>query len=282
MDWVVTLGDSWLATLGWMAALAAAFAALVRLAPCNPGMYWWKDLRAFSTDLMYWFLVPLLLRPCRAALLAAGVALLPAGAAPHLLPVRGLPLWQQCAAALLIQDLLLYWTHRAFHTRPAWKFHAVHHSPRVLDWTSTARFHPVNELASSTLADGAVLLLGFSPAALLLLAPFNVAYSALVHANLNWTFGPLRYALASPVFHRWHHTAGREGRDRNFAPTFPFLDVIFGTFHMPPGRLPERFGTAGGPDVPEDFWGQLLHPWRRKDPPPRPAATAEPGRARAA
>ena len=84
----------------------------------------------------------------------------------------------------------------------------------------------------------------------------------MVHANLNWTFGPLRYVFASPVFHRWHHTTEAEGIDKNFASTFPLLDVIFGTFYMPPGRLPVQFGT-GEDSIPEDFWGQFLHPFRK-------------------
>src|SRR5262249_57144412 len=121
-------------------------------------------------------------------------------------------------------------------------------------------------------------LLGFSPAALLVLAPFNTVYSAMVHANLRWTFGPLRYVFASPVFHRWHHTTLAEGRDRNFAPTFPFLDLLFGTFYMPPGRLPEEFGS-GAADFPEDFWGQFIHPFRRAKPPAPPHTRGGPAHA---
>jgi sterol desaturase/sphingolipid hydroxylase (fatty acid hydroxylase superfamily) len=267
MDWVAELGEYWLNTLKWLAGLTAAFAVLARLMPCNPGMYWWKDLRAVGTDFIYWFIVPLFLRLARTLMLLAGVSLLFGGNDPHVLPVRDWPLWLQCVAILLIQDVLLYASHRIFHTRLAWKFHAVHHSPKVLDWMSNARFHPVNNLLAFSLADVAVLLLGFAPAALFVLAPFNLIYSSMVHANLNWTFGPLRYVFASPVFHRWHHTILEEGLDKNFASTFPFLDVIFGTFYMPPGKLPEQFGN-GDPDFPEDFWGQFLHPFRRTKSPP--------------
>jgi sterol desaturase/sphingolipid hydroxylase (fatty acid hydroxylase superfamily) len=178
-----------------------------------------------------------------------------------------LPLWLQCVAILLIQDVLFYGIHRIFHSRLAWKFHAVHHSPKVLDWMSTTRFHPVNHLLEFAFADVVVLMMGFAPAALLMLTPFNLLYSAMTHANLNWTFGPLRYVLASPVFHRWHHTTQEEGINKNFASTFPVLDLIFGTFHMPPGRLPERFGN-GDADFPEDFWGQFTHPFQRKKPLP--------------
>jgi WD40 repeat protein/sterol desaturase/sphingolipid hydroxylase (fatty acid hydroxylase superfamily) len=266
MGWIGDLGGFGLTTLAWLLGLAVVFGILARLMPCNPGMYWWKDLRAAAADSVYWFVVPLLSRLGRTLLLIAGVVLIFGGREPQLLPVRSLPLALQCVAILLIQDVILYWIHRAFHTRPAWGFHAVHHSPKVLDWTAAARFHPVNNLLEFGLADVAVLLLGFAPQALLTLVPFNVLYSAMVHANLNWTFGPLRYVFASPVFHRWHHTMREEGLNKNFASTFPFLDVIFGTFFMPVGELPEQFGN-GERDYPQGFWGQLARPFRRKEHP---------------
>jgi sterol desaturase/sphingolipid hydroxylase (fatty acid hydroxylase superfamily) len=262
MDWLSSIGMSCLSTLAWLAALAVVFGILARLTPCNPGMHWWGNLRAAATDCIYWFAVPLVLRVCRVVLLVVGVVVLFGGRAPHVLPVQDLPMWQQCLGILLFQDVFLYAMHRVFHARWAWKLHAIHHSPAVLDWMSSARFHPLNNLFTFTLADVAVLLLGYSPHALMALVPFNIAYSALVHANLNWTFGPLRYVFASPVFHRWHHTAGPEARDRNFASTFPVLDLIFGTFYMPPGKLPQEFGT-GDADVPEAFWAQLIYPFRQ-------------------
>lgn len=274
MDELLAFGETSLRTLGWLVCLGATLGLLGRLAPCNPGMYWWTDLRAVAADLVYWFIVPVFTRFGRLVLLILGVALLFGGRDPDLLPVRQRPLWLQCAAILVLQDVLLYWLHRAFHTRPAWRFHAIHHSPVVLDWMSSGRNHPINTLLSVSLADVAVLLLGFAPEAIFALAPFQVAYSAFVHANLNWTFGPFRYVLASPVFHRWHHTTRAEGLDTNFAPTFPLLDVLFGTFHMPPGRLPEEYGS-GDPALPMGFWGQLLYPFRGRAVSPAPESTEE-------
>ena len=75
--------------------------------------------------------------------------------------------------------------------------------------------------------------------------------------------------LASPVFHRWHHTSEDEGLDTNFAGLFPFIDLAFGTFHMPPDRLPTRFGLVHD-DVPHGLVRQLLYPFRRS----RDTATA--------
>ena len=263
MDWVVTIGDSCAQTLGWLGGLAVGFGVLVWWMPCNRGVFWGTDLRAAGTDLLYWFVTPLLVRAGRTFLLAAGIGLLFGGASPGFALVRELPLWQQCIAVLLIQDIILYWIHRGFHTPLAWRFHSVHHSPTVVDWLSASRNHFLNLLLSFVLADIIVQLLGFAPEALILLAPFNIVYSSMVHANLNWTFGPLRYVFASPVFHRWHHTADGDGIDKNFAPTFPLLDLVFGTFYMPAGKVPERFGN-GEHDFPDDFWGQLIHPFIKK------------------
>lgn len=265
MDWLVTLGDMGLDTLIWLAVLAVSLGLVGLLWPCNRGMYWWKRPRAAATDVLYWFVTPVLLR-------WGGVAALTGAFSASLSAAGRLPLWQQFLAVLVLQDVLLYVIHRLFHSRLAWKFHAVHHSPAVLDWTATRRFHPVNDLLAFSVADAAVLLLGFSPAALLALAPFNTCYSALVHANLNWAFGPLRYVLASPVFHRWHHTLQAEGRDKNFASTFPILDLLLGTFYMPAGKVPEQFGI-GDPTFPASFWGQVLYPFRRAAPVPSSLAS---------
>jgi WD40 repeat protein/sterol desaturase/sphingolipid hydroxylase (fatty acid hydroxylase superfamily) len=266
MDLLREIGSFWLSILAWLAGLSVVFGLLARFMPCNPGMYWWKNLRAAGTDFLYWFVVPLFLRVARIAMLVAGVVLLFGGGEPGFVALKTLPPWLQCLAILFIEDVLLYWLHRLFHTRLVWKFHAIHHSPQVLDWMSATRFHPVNNLLTFSLVDVAMLLLGFSPVALLLLVPFNIVYSSMVHANLNWTFGPLRYLFASPVFHRWHHTTRDEGLDKNFASTFPFLDLLFGTFYMPAGVLPAEFGN-GDPDFPEGFLLQFFYPFIRRETP---------------
>ncbi len=259
MNWIEAVGGIWLRAALWMVGLGVGFLILTRFSPCNPGRNWWTDRRAAVTDLFYWLLLPLVTQLGRVAFLVAGALLLYGNEPTDDFALRSLPLWAQCGAILLIQDVLLYWIHRLFHTRAGWRFHAIHHSPEVLDWTSTQRFHPVNAIAEFALADAVVLLMGFSPMALAILGPINLIYSVMVHANLNWTFGPLRYVFASPVFHRWHHTSEDEGVDRNFAPTFPFLDLAFGTFHMPAGKRPEVYGAG---DVPTGFVGQMLHPFQ--------------------
>jgi len=249
-------------------ALGAAFTllGLISSNSCNPGKPWWQKKDLF-TDLCYWFVVPLFTRYLRIGMLVAGAAVVFGLTKPDDVinflehghgPLSQLPLWIQVILYLLLSDFLLYWTHRTFHGRSLWRYHAVHHSSEEVEWISAARFHPANIFLGSVLVDTVLILAGIAPDVLIFISPFNTASSAFVHANLNWTLGPLKYVFASPVFHRWHHVVG-EASGKNFAPTFPFIDLMFGTFYMPENKLPSAYGIDD-PKFPESFGGQLIYP----------------------
>ncbi len=250
--------------------IAIAFTALSYWSPANPGRPWWHK-REIVTDVLYWFLIPLMARFVRIGLLVLGAALIyDIHGADALIsfymhghgPLSELPLWGQIVIFLTTSDFLLYWIHRGFHRPAMWKYHAVHHSSEELEWISAARFHPVNIFLGTVAVDVALLLAGISPEVMIFVGPFTIAYSAFVHANLSWTLGPFKYVIASPVFHRWHHTTADQGGDKNFASTFPILDWLFGTFYMPEGEVPNVYGI-GEKEFPESFGGQMLYPFRR-------------------
>lgn len=262
--------DSSLVMLAWLAGFFVSFAILERFMPCNPGQR--HISRNLLTDTIYTLIVPILSRFVSIIYISFGLTVFFHGqsideAYAYLQhgygPFSALPIWAQAAIVFLLSDIMLYWTHRLFHQQKMWRFHAIHHSSTPVSWHSTYRFHPVNIWLSFTLVDTLMLFLGFSPESVSLMATFNLIYSAMVHANLNWTFGPFKYLFASPVFHRWHHTSQIEGMDKNFAPTFPLLDIMFGTFYMPEGRLPESYGVPGS-DIPESFIGQMIWPFKQK------------------
>jgi sterol desaturase/sphingolipid hydroxylase (fatty acid hydroxylase superfamily) len=251
-------------------ALGIAFALLTHWSACNPGRPWWRK-REIATDVCYWFLIPLAARFVRIGLMVMGAAYIyNIHGADELInfyddgfgPLAELPLWAQAFTFLAVSDFLTYWIHRGFHGANLWKYHAVHHSSEDLDWISAARFHPVNIFLGTVLVDVGLLLAGISPNVMLWVGPFTTATSALVHANLNWTFGPFKYVLASPVFHRWHHTALDRGGSSNFAGTFPIWDLLFGTFYMPENELPDAYGIDDQ-SFPESFGAQLLYPFTR-------------------
>ena len=188
--------------------------------------------------------------------------------------VTGLPLPLQLLAFLLLADFIGYWTHRTFHTgRRLWRVHAVHHSSAELDWLSAVRVHPLNDAISTALVATPLLLLGFDRLTIAAYLPFVTLYAIGLHANVTWDFGPLRYVVASPRFHRWHHSAAPQARDKNFAGLFAFWDILFGTFYLPAGRQAEDFGVSGEA-VPESFWGQMLFPFRARVAAPEVAGAA--------
>lgn len=264
------LGQTMVQVVPATVVLALVFSVLTHVAACNPDRPWWRK-RELVTDLCYWFLVPLFARVFRIGLLviAAGLIFGVSDSAALIAfyrnghgPLSALPIWSQAALFLLISDFVMYWLHRMFHHSGFWKYHAVHHSSEDVDWISAARFHPVNLLLGTVGVDVVMLLGGISPNAMLWVGPFNLFLSAFVHANLNWSFGPLKYVLATPVFHRWHHTSLREGGNTNFSGTFPVWDVLFGTFRMPEGRLPDDYGIDDRA-FPSEIAGQLAYPFRK-------------------
>jgi sterol desaturase/sphingolipid hydroxylase (fatty acid hydroxylase superfamily) len=271
MEVVEMLGQTIAKVVPVTIVLALIFTVLAHFWACNPGKPWWRK-RELVTDVCYWFFVPLFTRVFRIGLLVVGAGLFfNIHDADELIafydnghgPLSTLPLAVQVMLFLVLSDFMLYWLHRMFHGGAFWKYHAIHHSSEDLDWISAARFHPVNLLLGTIGVDVVLLLAGVSPNAMVWLAPFNIFHSAFVHANLNWTLGPFRYVLATPVFHRWHHTSPEEGGDKNFASTFPVLDILFGTWYMPEGRLPDNYGIVEQASFPNEIAGQLAYPFRR-------------------
>lgn len=185
-------------------------------------------------------------------------------------PLSTLPFYWQVAIYMIGSDFLLYWIHRIFHDEPMWRFHAPHHSATEVDWTTTYRFHPINLILGPAAVAVLMITLGIKPEVMAFTMPFDIISAAFVHANVTWTLGPLKYVIATPVFHRWHHTYTSEGGNMNFAPTFSFWDVFFGTFYMPEGTLPTVFGIDQGL-YPEGYFAQLVEPFK-----PHQAPAADP------
>jgi sterol desaturase/sphingolipid hydroxylase (fatty acid hydroxylase superfamily) len=250
-------------------AVAFAVLSLFTSQACNPGRAWWRN-PGLATDICYILIIPFLAPYLRMSLMIGGAALLSGVMTTQEIvdyfergrgPLAGLPFWVQMPIYVVASDFLLYWTHRLFHGASLWRFHAIHHSAEEVDWTTAYRFHPVNLWLGSFLIAAVMLFLGISPTVMLFLVAFDTTTAAFVHANLNWTLGPLKYVTATPVFHRWHHTPLDQGGNSNFGSLFSLWDVLFGTFHMPEHALPAHYGIDD-PQFPPGFLGQTVYPFR--------------------
>jgi sterol desaturase/sphingolipid hydroxylase (fatty acid hydroxylase superfamily) len=176
---------------------------------------------------------------------------------------RELPWVVQLVTIMLLTDIAQYWLHRAFHRVPfLWRFHAVHHSARSMDWIAGARMHFAEIIVLRSVTATPMLVIGFDESAIQAYMLVVYVYSTFIHSNLRGSFGILEQLLVVPRFHHWHHGIEKEAVDVNFAIHFPFLDRLFGTHHLPEGQWPTAYGVAGHP-VPQGYWQQLLYPFRR-------------------
>jgi len=176
--------------------------------------------------------------------------------------VAAQPVWLQFGEALLVADLFAYLVHRAFHEVPfLWRFHQVHHSSQAMDWLAGSRLHIVDIVVTRAFAFLPLYIIGFANPALYAYLAWAAFQAVFIHANLRFKFGPLRFLLATPQFHHWHHSATLY--DRNFAVHLPLIDKLFGTYYLPKDVWPERYGIEGDP-VPDGYLAQLLHPFTRR------------------
>lgn len=250
--------------------LSLVFLVIERVLGRRRGAPWMR--RGWWLDMTYWFFTPVVTKALTRLMLALPIGLLiwlgwaslPEFRAGHYRgfgPLSRQPIWLQIIEIYTATDIIGYWTHRLFHRGKWWPFHAVHHSSEDLDWLSSVRLHPVNDLVSKFCQVTPLLLLGFNPFATLSAAPFFTLYAILLHAAVDWDFGPLRGVITSPVFHRWHHSKDREAWDKNFGGLLVIWDRIFGTYYMPKGRVPENFGIPE--EFPKGLVGQLVEPFAR-------------------
>jgi sterol desaturase/sphingolipid hydroxylase (fatty acid hydroxylase superfamily) len=194
------------------------------------------------------------------------LVLLPATQATKYLGVPGLqhfiarmPWLLQFFLAVVVADFAEYFIHLALHKVPfLWRFHAIHHSSKVLDWIAGSRSHFVDD----TLVRGFILvplMFGFSQSIIFAYLIFVTLHATWTHCN----FGPnakwLEEYLVMPRYHHWHHTSQKEGIDKNFAIHFPWIDRLFGTYYYPQ-EWPEKYGLDGE-EIAPGFWGQTIGPF---------------------
>jgi len=162
-------------------------------------------------------------------------------------------------AALVVADFLDYWSHRLRHVSFLWPMHAVHHSDTKMHYLSWYRAHIIEMVV---IQGGYVLLatwMGASPSAVMGVVLFRAFHQQYVHMNVDWTHGPLKWVLASPRFHRWHHADHREAWDKNFSSVFPIWDRLFGTYYCP-GPCDAPLGFPGNPG--ENFVQLMIFPFK--------------------
>ena len=242
--------------------LAVIFVPLERLFPQRPAQEVFRP--GWTTDTLHFFVSHLLVQVTTLlTVMPATVIASTAGSAWLHQAIQSQPLALQFVEVMIVADLGEYTTHRLFHAVPAlWRFHAIHHSSVTLDWIAGSRLHLVDVVITRGFTLIPIVLLGFSPPAVYAYLVFVSFHAVFIHANVRFRGGWLERVLVMPRFHHWHHSAAPEAVDKNFAVHMPWIDRMFGTYHMPGDEWPTEYGIAGDP-VPEGYAAQLVDPFTR-------------------
>ncbi|MFY2764746.1 sterol desaturase family protein [Arenimonas sp. MALMAid1274] len=218
----------------------------------------------WRTDLAYFFLSHVLVQFILILVTAwtthiAALVAFPALAAS----LQSLPVWLQFMIAVVCADLAQAVLHRAYHRVPwLWRFHAIHHSSRHMDWLAGSRMHLFEIVLTRSFVLLPLVVLGFSQPAINAYVILVGLQAVLAHANLGLRFGWLEQVLVLPRYHHWHHARDPRYVDAHYAIHLPVIDRLMGTYRLPrDGTWPAEYGNLDPDDVPEGVWRQHLAPF---------------------
>ena len=133
---------------------------------------------------------------------------------------------------LLAVDFVIYVAHVLMHKVPClWHLHRLHHSATEFNIITGIRI-TLGERSFNDLLILLFLALVFglpSPQQIFTVMFVYNIIDLLQHSDLPWDYGFFGYAIASPRYHRMHHSMHPEDSDANYGNIFSFWDYLFGT-----------------------------------------------------
>jgi sterol desaturase/sphingolipid hydroxylase (fatty acid hydroxylase superfamily) len=141
-------------------------------------------------------------------------------------------LWITLPLAFVVQDFLLYWSHRFKHTnKMLWWVHEFHHSSTRVTSATSYRVHPLDYIVSLMVVYAPMnVIFGWGVTdhlAFMLIPAFSGTFN---HSRVDTDLGWLgKWLLVSPRYHFMHHSKEMSVLNRNFGETFRFWDFLFRT-----------------------------------------------------
>jgi sterol desaturase/sphingolipid hydroxylase (fatty acid hydroxylase superfamily) len=144
----------------------------------------------------------------------------------------------------LIFDFFNYWLHRLEHVNGAlWQEHLLHHCDEYVNVTTSSRSHFLEQfLLPLFVATPMAILFVLPPVTISSVALVPVVWIHVVHLNVKFSFGRFWWLLASPQYHRIHHSLEAAHIGKNFAVRFPLWDIVFRNSLSTHGRRVSRHG----------------------------------------
>lgn len=175
-------------------------------------------------------------------------------------------------AIFITEDFSRFFVHYCYHKVPwLWRFHAIHHSAKVMTPFTLYRIHfveyVINTLRSLSVTGtvsgifmylfvgkiGIYEVLGVSLFSLL----FNLAGANLRHSHVWLGFGRFENWFISPAQHQIHHSSAKRHLDKNFGSTLSLWDRLFKSWVASKEERVIRFGLYNQKNK-QSIWRQLL------------------------
>lgn len=164
--------------------------------------------------------------------------------------------------AFIFLDYSNYIWHILLHKLPfLWRFHLVHHTDLDVDLTTAFRFHFGEMIASVFFRGAAVVLIGASPAIVLI---YEIAFEAATqfhHSNTNISIKLekiINKIFVTPRMHGIHHSMVRSETDSNYSVIFSFWDRLHKTVRLNIHQNEIITGVPAYADAKELTIGNLL------------------------
>jgi sterol desaturase/sphingolipid hydroxylase (fatty acid hydroxylase superfamily) len=159
------------------------------------------------------------------------------------LPMHGYWYFVSLIILAVIFDLYIYTFHRLQHAIPfLWAMHSFHHSANALTFATGARHLWMERVMTNAVLPVMPILFLVPPDMLLILSLIHFFPDSCAHLNVRFPMGRMITVLNSPQWHRIHHSALPEHRDKNFASLLPAWDILFGTAWIP---KPDEYPVTG-------------------------------------
>jgi sterol desaturase/sphingolipid hydroxylase (fatty acid hydroxylase superfamily) len=172
-------------------------------------------------------------------------------------------LWVQLLVFFVVTDFIQWFTHVLLHRfNFLWRFHKVHHSVEQMGFAAHLRFHWMENVFYTPMKYIAVMLIGgFTPEMAYIVFYIAIAIGHLNHANVGWSYGPLKYIFNNPKMHIWHH-AKTLPKDHqygvNFGISLSIWDYIFRTNYIPSSGRDIPLGFKNMEKYPKKFFGLIF------------------------
>ena len=176
------------------------------------------------------------------------------------------PVWVQWVVMFIIADFIQWNVHRMLHRVPwMWEFHKLHHSVKEMGFAAHLRFHWMETIIYKTIQYIPLAMIGFGIDDFFLVHIFTISIGHLNHANLNVTYGPLKYILNNPAMHIWHHAKNlpKGSYGVNYGISLSLWDYIFKTNYIPEDGRDVELGFPKDEKYPTSFWKKITYPFSK-------------------